>query len=485
MDRARLFISVACIAILQAVVGLSWAAGAEGPVLPRGPYLQALLEESVHILWLTEEPAVGHVRYGEEGKPSRTVGGGEPMTRHDVVISRLQPDTTYVYDVIVDDVPVEEGLRFHTAPRANEGTVRIAVTGDRGSADARQRTVAARIRASAPHLFLHTGDLDYVHDPDRSVFQPYKEILAEACFYPTRGNHDIFPWFLYFVAPEIPPDGTGTYYSFDWGSGHFVALDTGLSLDEDKPQVRWLLEDLAAAKEAGRRWIVLYFHDPIYTVGAYSIFPLPAREALAPIIDRFEVDLVLTGHDHNYQRSHPVRGGIVLDAWQDPTFVRPRGTIYVLTGGGGGVLYDEIERSDHRFTRIFEARHHFVEMEMTRDRISLRAIGDDGEVLDSCLIEKEGPRPELTFLRGDVNSSGDLTLTDAIETLRYLFEGAPLDCPASADANDSSGSINIVDPVYVLNFLFLGGPPPAAPYPDCGAPPDLHDAFCTRAGCTP
>jgi len=74
-----------------------------------------------------------------------------------------------------------------------------------------------------------------------------------------------------------------------------------------------------------------------------------------------------------------------------------------------------------------------------------------------------------TFVRGDVDSSGELDITDPIKALGYLFLGTPdsLLCIDAADANDS-GELDLSDPIHLLTHLFLGGSTPAEPFPGCG-----------------
>ncbi len=83
--------------------------------------------------------------------------------------------------------------------------------------------------------------------------------------------------------------------------------------------------------------------------------------------------------------------------------------------------------------------------------------------------------PPFLFLRGDVDLSFSLNLTDCIALLGFLFNGgaAPV-CYDAADLNDS-GAIDVSDPIYILNFLFIGGNPPAYPFPGSGLDPTPDD----------
>ncbi|MBI4602723.1 MAG: metallophosphoesterase family protein [Planctomycetes bacterium] len=463
---------------------LAAAAPALEPRIVRGPYLQALLETSVEVLWTTESPGRGALELSEEAGPPRIVPDPAPAASHSVQLEGLTPGTAYGYRVLHDGSPLHvDPFRFRTSPRPGEGEIRISVIGDSGSGDELQLAVAGVVREIRPDIFLHTGDLDYMGDVDLTVFGPYREILAGACLFPARGNHDLsLDWTSLFHAPPGGPADLPAVYSFDWGSAHFAAADTNAVALAGGAQLAWLEADLAAAREAGRHWIILYMHEPIYTVGSYSVLELAAREVIPAIADRHRVDLVLSGHDHNYQRSHPVRGDVVRDAWQDPELASPAGTIYVVTGGGGGILYSEILRSDHRFSRVFLYMHHALELVIGPTRIEGRALAPLRGVVDRFAITK-GPRPELRFLRGDVDSNGGIDVADPIRILFHLFIGPSLQCPAAADADASGLPLDIGDPIYLLNHLFLGGPPPEPPFPECGKADGADDAFCTRAGC--
>lgn len=84
---------------------------------------------------------------------------------------------------------------------------------------------------------------------------------------------------------------------------------------------------------------------------------------------------------------------------------------------------------------------------------------------------------ERLFIRGDVNFTGNVDITDAIYLLGFLFIG--YDDPECLDPADTldDGRINISSPIYLLNFLFTGGPAPRVPYPTPGLDPTPDDAF--------
>jgi len=488
--------SPAILPILAA--GVLFSVRADGQPTPvqiiRGPYLQALLQTTAEVIWLTDGPSLGRVTYSrEDGSNPASITETGPSTQHRLKLSGLSPGTVYRYQVLDGDrVLTGGGYLLRTSPLPDTASFRVAAIGDSGTGSSQQRAVAGVIREIAPDLLLHTGDMTYLGDPDDVVFGVYGDILASACLYPVSGNHDEdLDWGDFFFPPNAVSDNGRRYYSFDWGSAHFVALDSNDDF-QDQAQLDWLEADLGKARAAGDSWIIVSFHKPLYTVGGKTFEASVLRPALRPYLDRFEVDLVVNGHDHNYQRSHPVREDVVHDAWQSPDFVRPRGTIDVVTGGGGQVLYQENKSADHRFTARFIAAYHALELEISPTRLSVRAISAKKEVLDSFSIRKDAVRPEFRFLRGDVDGNGQLEITDAIDILFHLFgggaiPGAGFDCPfveqVVADVDDSRAIPEVTDAVVLLSHLFLGGPPPAPPGLTCGTVPGADDSWCTRSGC--
>jgi hypothetical protein len=90
--------------------------------------------------------------------------------------------------------------------------------------------------------------------------------------------------------------------------------------------------------------------------------------------------------------------------------------------------------------------------------------------------------PPPTFIRGDSNGDGAVDISDALNTLFYLFgQSVAPGCLDALDADDG-GAINIADVVFVLGYLFQDGPPPAAPFPAPGIDPTDTDSFTCNEG---
>ena len=111
-------------------------------------------------------------------------------------------------------------------------------------------------------------------------------------------------------------------------------------------------------------WIIATMHHPPYS-GGYHGSSTEVRAAFSPLFERYGVQLVLAGHDHDYQRSRVISG-----------------VTYVVTGGAAKLR--PADRAD--FTEVAWSAHHFVDIAVWADRIELRAIDHAGEVFDTVTI---------------------------------------------------------------------------------------------------
>jgi hypothetical protein len=488
--------------------------------LLRGPYLQDLSATAVTVVWVTHalegDASVvldGASRFGEiEGVTCEALRDDAPDARcHRIRLTGLTPDSSHAYEIFVgeESLTATRKLSFRTPPRRGEGVAHFAVFGDSGALTAPQFLIADVIRELAPQAILHTGDLDYLADPDRSIFHPYAEILPRMCLFPARGNHDLtYPFPQFFIVPGESPGIERTFFSFDQGPAHIVVVDSTIdsATEEGETQLTFLREDLAAARSGDLEWIVVVLHEPVFTVGphAANVENVERRNLFTPIFDEFDVDLVLNGDDHLFHRSKPLtitdelcpdldvrdceEGGIpfcyeIVDAEQGPHYASPGGTIYVVSGGGGQRLYAvynpqdiECRFVDQAFTEVVISQFHTVELRISEPMLEARTWNLLGERIDTFSIQK------IRALRGDVDLDDVLSLADAIGILGGLFLGRPVDCPQVGNV-DGGASVDVADAIYLLSFLFLGGPPPAPPFPECGLLEEGTPDFCSRDGC--
>jgi hypothetical protein len=265
------------------------------------------------------------------------------------------------------------------------GSVRFAVIGDSGRGDQSQQEVANQMaawRARFPFEFVvMLGDNLYPprqpDDFEKKFEQPYKALLdAGVDFYAAIGNHD----------PDIELNYPGfhmegrRYYTFRKnertlqglvGAGvRFFVLD---SRALDPAQLVWLEKQL---HESGTDWKICYFHHPIYTSGRYTTGARVLRLALEPILLAGDVDVVLSGHEHFYERMHPQHG-----------------ITYFISGGAGSLRKGDIRRDSPLLARGFDTDFHFVLMEISGDTLYFQAISRTGEPIDAGSITRTARPP--------------------------------------------------------------------------------------------
>jgi uncharacterized protein (TIGR03382 family) len=476
------------------------AGAAEAATLTRQPYLQRVGPDTALIAFRLDSNCTAEVRYGTQGSTNQTARSADSGRTHAVVLTGLIPGAEYTYEVEACGTRTP-AKRFRTAPVPGTRRVHFAAVGDFGTGGSAERRVAAAIQSRRPELFIALGDNAYESGTEAEIqnnlFRPLEEVLAEVPFFPVAGNHEYVtdqaqPYLDNLYLPTSPSGGE-RYYSFDWGHVHFVGLDSncavGLASAERctlEAQKAWLEQDLAASQAA---WKIVYFHHPPWSSGKHGSQPL-MRQEFGPIFERYGVDLVLTGHDHNYERSHPMKGDAVAPAGT-------KGITYLVVGGGGANLRSLTSGQPAWSAVRNDTTHAFLDVVVSGGTLSAQLLAPEGEVVDSFTLTKQlppelprnlklivegerGVAPHQAFFRAELPSPG--------ATVRWDFgdggssEGAearhtysqPGEYTVTATA--SAGGASVSSTAQVSVAAPAGGsppgptPPPATP-PSAGTPP--------------
>jgi hypothetical protein len=278
---------------------------------------------------------------------------------------------------VTERAPAAGELALPLAP----GSVRFAVIGDSGRGDRWQQEVADQMvawRERFPFTFvLMLGDNIYgtstPRDYQLKFERPYKALLdAGVVFHAAIGNHDDSAEIFY---DKFNMNGR-RYYTFREseqrlagvaGAGvRFFVLD---SRSLDPTQLDWLREQL---KESGTAWKIAYFHHPLYTSGRYRAGARALRIVLEPILVEGDVDVVLSGHEHLYERLLPQRG-----------------ISYFTSGGAGSLRRGDLSPSTVH-SKGFDTDYHFMMMEISGNQLFFQAISRTGETVDAGVITRPG-----------------------------------------------------------------------------------------------
>ncbi len=306
----------------------------------RGPYIQSATPTSVVLRWRTSGVEDSLVEFGS-AHDQLTSSQSDPILRtdHEILLSDLQPATTYYYRAGSSTNPFAGGTvdhHFATPPAAGtRDAIRIWAIGDSGTANA----AAAAVRDSylgldvvRTDVWLMLGDNAYPIGTDSeyqaAVFAMYPQLLRNTPLWPTLGNHDAVsaasssltgPYYDIFTLPDAGQagglsSGTEAYYAFDHGNVHFVCLNSeDVSNAPGGAMLTWLENDLMATAQD---WVIVYWHTPPYSKGSHDSDStidsggrlVQMRQNVVPVLEAHGVDLVLTGHSHSYERSYLLDG---------------------------------------------------------------------------------------------------------------------------------------------------------------------------------
>ena len=273
----------------------------------------------------------------------------------------------------------------------------FAAAGDWGCTTDTTNTVNNIVNKD-PELVLGLGDNSYDDSADCwfDIIQPIDSKMKIVF-----GNHDaennrLDPYVNHFNLEK-------QYYSFNYQNVHFLALSTEITTRPGSTQYNFVKNDLAdAAANSSIHWIVVYMHRHLYTSPSEPLVSENYREALHPLFDHYGVDLVLQGHNHNYQRTYPLKFNsnnsddpIVTDK-NTSMYSDPENPIFIIAGLGGASYIHKFTGDQAEFVaKQFNHRNYgFVDIDVINDGHTLRGtyyankdLGS-GLILDSFTINK-------------------------------------------------------------------------------------------------
>ena len=313
-------------------------------------------------------------------------------------VTDLRPGTTYQY--VINSGPAKTPVyQFRTEP-AGPHAVRFDVFADQGDCVhyAAACKVMDGIARDRPDFVLGAGDLTYANDKDNGpnaadtwandIMRYYS---TWAPLLPTPGNHEYLPgdsignYKGRFVLPLQQPGQrglgrtSGDYYSFSYGPVHVVALpERYIDMKAGSRFQQWLDADLRqAAADPAIKWRVAFDHRPFYSTGQRHGADHTYVKWVRPVLEKYHVDVVFSGHEHTYERTLPMLNGVARSE-SPKTWTQGAGPAYVVTGGGGAPVYndfgpaqpwDAVRRKGHEHVR--------VDIDASGNTLRLTAIADD------------------------------------------------------------------------------------------------------------
>ena len=385
-DRQRLGVGLA----LALLTWTSWAHAQELPSqltlsFPGDP------KTTMAIAWTTPEASPATLDYWREGEnPKQASATSQRLIRsgmrHTAALHDLTPGSIYHYRIGTSEAT------FRTAPDEARAAVTFVALGDSrqdvGETNLdRWAQVAAAAAQESIDMTLFSGDMVLAGFVPRwwdMWFDAGAPLLAKAPFMAAMGNHEM-------ASPafdrRLSTPGDATWYSFDYGPVHVNVVNTDTSLPvtispsqfpaplgPGSAQYTWLDADLSAVPAA--MWKVVMLHRPPYSAAEHG--DQADVQALVPLFDKYHVDMVVSGHDHGYQRFLPMAAGQIVPAGAP-------GTTYVVAAGAGAPLYD-VNSADPRLAASAKA-FNYVLIHADATILSLEAKDAmSGAVLDQAVV---------------------------------------------------------------------------------------------------
>lgn len=318
------------------------------------------------------------------------------------------------------------------APRSAAQPWSMAFLGDIGRGTAGQKALAARLHQTRPDAVMGLGDLVYprgrmaeykylfdINNADSSDANTGGPSMRSTMWIGVTGNHDTayrdltkYPdglaYYYYWLQPRngpplAPPNrggkasqdlGASANFSFNFGNAHFTVIDSNTYATWSKGQLRaWLENDLASAQDA--TWRIVGFHHPPFHSGKTHETDTFMR-TIVPLLARYKVHLVFSGHVHNYQRQRPMTmdgAKIVMDTnFDGVNRTKAKYPIYLVVGGGGAELNDQSIADKpgawKPFTVALKAGNSFGFLEAGAFALEYRQVRADGTVVDRFRLTK-------------------------------------------------------------------------------------------------
>jgi len=378
---------IVSLAIIVLIVKLIPLLAQYQAIFTRGPFLQNIHTHDITICWETDKPASAKVLiFDRNGKKLRSFKTPQPATRHDMIIAGLKAGTKYNYEIkspASSSAPVNGS--FKTPPKLGNG-FEFAAWGDSRSNRDICEEMAKQILKTHPPIVIHTGDLVYtgtnLSEWNWMFFEPCRDLLRSSVIYPAIGNHELgkkpdgLDGRSVFIQTFVLP-GKENYYSFDYGDAHFLMLDSNPEFRNNLEQYQFANKDL---QKTNALWRFVVWHHPIFTSGGHGN-QIDMRTRYCPLLAKHNVDVIITGHNHNYQRSKPIKH--TGEQKQKHPY------IHLVTGGGGARLYPV--RPEGLWYAAGAQTNHFIHFRIDGKILSAKVIDIDGKIIDTFNIDKSKP----------------------------------------------------------------------------------------------
>lgn len=416
---------------------------ANSQVSDRYNFLQKQTDTSILVAWRTSSAGIGTLEWGiDSTNLSNVISNPVSTSKHAYELTGLTPDTKYFYRTSTNQGFISEIDHFYTAKSENSSGFTFLHYGDCGYNNTIQNTIGSLMYNEQCDFGVVTGDVDQGlgNNYDGVYFNVYKDILKNYCHFTAIGNHDTYydnanTYLDAFYLPTNNPQSSERYYSFIWGNAKFICLDSNIPYTTGTDQYNWLVDELMCRDQ---QWLFVFFHHPPWTNAWSADYFLPfseyflyqgnvdMRTELVPLFEQYDVDFVLNGHSHCYQRGEL------------------NGVKYVISGAAGASTLDfnTNSNSPNIDTEIYT--NQYVKFNMLGDTAYYLCIDDSGTVIDSVYSEKLGWQPFSV----EIVETGGVLIANNGQTFQWYLDASPI---AGADSSSFVPTVNGSYQVGVTN----------------------------------
>jgi predicted MPP superfamily phosphohydrolase len=321
----------------------------------------------IQFIWSTPSPTqTSYVRISEESIWNYFEGesflfkDNQNIWYNHKVKAKLSPGQSYKYQVGCKLEGFSETFEFKTPPYESS---KVLMFGDFSVTEKGRtawNTISASYKRQEINGIIMLGDLAYDLFSQSSIkgddfMDQIQSVVSHVPVMAVAGNHEYFDKYHNYLA-RFPMPNNGFFYTFTLGYVRYVALHTEAFFDESD-QVQSMLEFLENTLNRTENdknrypWVVVFAHRPVYCLKGLSKYSCGKdseiiKNQIEEILFKFEVDLYVNGHVHNYQRSNPVYRGKITEYFDFKAngYINPTAPVYITTGAIG---------SNHLNTKVF------------------------------------------------------------------------------------------------------------------------------------
>ncbi len=305
-------------------------------------------------------------------------------TAHRFLLNGLEANSTYEYRLVASPVnpPVPSDLNQKYVLKTSPGnsTVGLKFLSISDIHSAMPSLLQDRIAQTPADIILEAGDLsDYgsMNSEWDGYYSSTKKLYSRTSvddpaplILPAIGNHDSFwfgkPNFGLFFSGVGNGSNSPYYYRVDIGDIHFIVLDLEWGIESfSVEQETWLDQTLSSINPAD--WTIIVEHSEIYSSGDFGTQP-DVIAKMGPIFNNGNVDLVISGHEHHYER-------LIVE-----------GITYIITGTGGPKPDSPTATTVDGSQKYITSKHIFGSYSILGNSLDYKAYYDDGSIADSATI---------------------------------------------------------------------------------------------------